>query len=241
VQNDINSNVFDLAVRVYPERVHEKRNGGQRRREPVTQPEAMFVFDTETRVDATQRLTFGSYRFIVSGRCLEEGLFYADDLTEDERRTLEAYAESHRAETVPEGNAKLKLLSLSEFLDRLYRCQGRTENFPLRRSKRGPLRPARERRDRAGGDSPPVLCLALESGNRRRSCGNVGISPLLGEISKGLVERVGSLRLAFHAFHSPAISTALFSTVEARVFGDCALVFGYDGPGSFFFLLFFNR
>ena len=29
-----------------------------------------------------------------------------------------------------------------------------------------------------------------------------------GEISKGLVERVGSLLLAFHALHSPAISTA---------------------------------
>ena len=42
---------------------------------------------------------------------------------------------------------------------------------------------------------------------RRRSCGNVGIAPPLGEISKGLVERGGSLLLAFHAFHSTAIST----------------------------------
>ena len=30
-----------------------------------------------------------------------------------------------------------------------------------------------------------------------------------GEISKGLVERGGSLPLAFHVFHSPGISTAL--------------------------------
>ena len=45
---------------------------------------------------------------------------------------------------------------------------------------------------------------------RRRRCGNVGISPALGEIPKGLVERVGSLLLAFHAFHSPGISTALW-------------------------------
>jgi hypothetical protein len=44
---------------------------------------------------------------------------------------------------------------------------------------------------------------------RRRSCGNVGISPAFGEISKGLVERGESLLLAFHAFHSPGISTAL--------------------------------
>ena len=45
---------------------------------------------------------------------------------------------------------------------------------------------------------------------RRRSGGNVGISPAFGEISKGLVERGESLILAFHAFHSPGISTALF-------------------------------
>jgi hypothetical protein len=45
---------------------------------------------------------------------------------------------------------------------------------------------------------------------RRRRGGNVGISPAVGEISKGLVERGGSLPLAFHAFHSPGISTALW-------------------------------
>jgi hypothetical protein len=44
---------------------------------------------------------------------------------------------------------------------------------------------------------------------RRRSCGNVGISPAPGGIPKGLVESVGGLVLAFHAFHSPGISTAL--------------------------------
>ena len=38
----------------------------------------------------------------------------------------------------------------------------------------------------------------------------------LGEISKGLVESVGSLHLAFHTFHSPAISTALFELGERR-------------------------
>ena len=44
---------------------------------------------------------------------------------------------------------------------------------------------------------------------RRRRCGNVGTSPAFGEFSKGLVERGGSLPLAFHAFHRPGISTAL--------------------------------
>jgi hypothetical protein len=44
----------------------------------------MLVFDTETRTDASQRLLFGSYRFIESGRCLEEGIFHADDLSAHE-------------------------------------------------------------------------------------------------------------------------------------------------------------
>ncbi len=48
------------------------------------------------------------------------------------------------------------------------------------------------------------------SGPLRRGCGNVEISPPLGEIPKGLVERGGSLLLAFHAFHSPVISIAPF-------------------------------
>src|SRR6478736_4674725 len=67
-----------------------------------------------------------------------------------------------------------------------------------------------ERRGRGGGKVGNLLLVFHFSIRpRRRSCGNVGISPALGEISKGLVERVGSLPLAFHAFHSAGISTAL--------------------------------
>ena len=63
----------------------------------------MLVFDCETRTDKTQALTFGSYRFLVAGRCLEEGLFYADDLAADERNVLEHYAREHPADTDPRG------------------------------------------------------------------------------------------------------------------------------------------
>src|SRR5260370_42711141 len=80
----------------------------------------MFVFDTETRVDATQRLTFGSYRFIVAGQCLEEGLFYGDALPEQERQFLEQYAATHAAETVDPGTRKLRLLSRHEFVEKLF-------------------------------------------------------------------------------------------------------------------------
>lgn len=44
---------------------------------------------------------------------------------------------------------------------------------------------------------------------RRRRWGDVKISPAFGGISKVLVERGASLLLAFHAFHSSGISTAL--------------------------------
>jgi hypothetical protein len=57
----------------------------------------------------------------------------------------------------------------------------------------------------------PVFGFPLFHPPRRRSCGNVGISPASGEISKGLVGSGGNLLLVFHAFHSPAISTALFA------------------------------
>ena len=60
----------------------------------------------------------------------------------------------------------------------------------------------------------PAFGFPLFHGPPRRRCGNVGISPVVGEISKGLLERVGSLPLAFHAFHSPAISTALLALPE---------------------------
>src|SRR4051794_28672717 len=66
-------------------------------------------------------------------------------------------------------------------------------------------------RNRGGGKVGNLLLVFHFSIRlRRRSCGNVGISPVFGEISKGLVGRVGSLPLAFHSFHSPGISTALF-------------------------------
>jgi len=70
----------------------------------------------------------------------------------------------------------------------------------------------------------------------------VGISPALGEISKGLVERVGSLPLAFHPFHSPGISTAFFRWSPVLAVSVARpLAVDYGSPVSFFLLLFFSR
>jgi len=77
----------------------------------------MVVFDTETRIDETQRLTFGCYRYIVSGDCLEEGLFYANDLPEQDRKLLEKCAANCSADAV---SKELRLLTLRQFISKFY-------------------------------------------------------------------------------------------------------------------------
>jgi len=114
-------NDLPIAVRVYPDLTGTEY--GRTTREKLTLPEAILIFDCESRIDETQALTFGGYRFVVRGECLEEGLFYADDVSKGERLVLERYARMHRAETGGEGSvADLKLLSLEQFLEKLYRA-----------------------------------------------------------------------------------------------------------------------
>jgi hypothetical protein len=92
---------------------------------------------------------FGCYRFLVAGRCLEEGLFYADDLTAEEREVLERYAREHTGDTDPHGlpernipsNPDLQLLPVADFRTLLHRVayKGRgllvAFNFPFDASR----------------------------------------------------------------------------------------------------------
>ncbi|MGB6358378.1 MAG: hypothetical protein WBF30_06305 [Candidatus Acidiferrales bacterium] len=114
--------LLPLAVRVYPEPEKPKQERqADRSLRHWSCPDAMLIFDTETRTDATQRITFGSYRFLVAEQCREEGLFYADDLPARELEILKNYAATHSAD-VAEGNAELRLFTLCEFLDKFYRA-----------------------------------------------------------------------------------------------------------------------
>jgi hypothetical protein len=91
-------------------------------------------------------------------------------------------------------------------------AEGRREAPPGGRKGEARARSGRvglRERDSCGGKVGNLLLVFHFSiRSRRRSCGNVGISPAVGEIPKGLVERVERLFLAFQAFHSPGISTA---------------------------------
>jgi hypothetical protein len=104
-----------VAVRVYPDTRNEDAH--VRKNRIWRLPRARLVIDTETRTDATQRLTFGSYRFIVDGTCWEEGLFYANDLSRKERRVLEKYVDKENKRRKRVGR-HLQLLPLKTFLKR---------------------------------------------------------------------------------------------------------------------------
>src|SRR5437667_12027287 len=84
-------------------------------------PKAVCVCRNVSRKDATQKLMSGCYRLIVAGRCLEEGLFYDDNLPKKDRRVLEDYVATHRADTVAEGIRQLRLLTCSQFVVELYK------------------------------------------------------------------------------------------------------------------------
>jgi hypothetical protein len=68
--------------------------GGKRKQDPL--PRHVLVLDTETTTDALQTLNFGVYQFCeltAEGkyRCLEEGIFYGDELGPQQRGVLHAY------------------------------------------------------------------------------------------------------------------------------------------------------
>lgn len=121
-----------IAVRVYPADVREQ-NFDKRQRK-WNRPDAMFVFDTETRTDETQCLTFGSYQFVVGGRTLSESLFYGDNLPAEDRQILQAYVD-HNVDN------SLSLLTRSQFAEKLFknaykgRCLLVAFNFPFDASR----------------------------------------------------------------------------------------------------------
>lgn len=115
-----NAAALPIAVRIYPAFADVKRT--QKLRRKPERPAAMFVFDTETTTDATQRLLFGSYRFVVNGECREEGIFVADDLSSADRLIVENYVKEHRADRAGGTGRILQILSQTKFLDKLYRA-----------------------------------------------------------------------------------------------------------------------
>lgn len=87
---------------------------------------SVLIFDTETTTDATQRLTFGCYRFAEweadnTLAILEEGLIYADDLPATDPvgfETLQQFAIEHVPDTIGFYRSReVQLRSQRDFLD----------------------------------------------------------------------------------------------------------------------------
>jgi hypothetical protein len=99
------------------------RSKRTRRIVPRKWPDHALVFDTETRITADQSLTFGVYRLCTLKNdkyvIHEEGLFYADDLPDKDRKILQSHI--HQAvpdvATFPPG---FPLYSQSEFVEQIF-------------------------------------------------------------------------------------------------------------------------
>lgn len=93
--------------------------------DPTKWPAVALVIDCETTTDERQTFTFGSYRYCRTDEdgvyiCAEEGFIYADDCKPEDLRTLKDYIAGNSAETCDGVLNNLKLLSRSEFIERVF-------------------------------------------------------------------------------------------------------------------------
>ncbi len=123
-----------IAVRAYTENSVDARDDdkpakkGKKRTSSPQWPRYILIIDTETTADAVQRLNFGCYRLCTwakDGRliCVEEGLFYADDLPgryPDGLTHLKEYARTHWGNVAPGHSAIISLYSRREFVDKVF-------------------------------------------------------------------------------------------------------------------------
>lgn len=58
-------------------------------------PNDVLVFDTETRISFEQKLTFGTFLWAHAGRIETVGIFYADDLPDDDKAIIKTYCKNH--------------------------------------------------------------------------------------------------------------------------------------------------
>ncbi len=128
-----------VAVRVFP--APAALDGDSRSGKFWRDPEGILFLHTVARPNGPQNLLLGVYRVIIAAQCVEEGLFYGDDLPKADIRVLKAYVARHLSETVAGGVKQLRLLTRREFLRLFYdlaykaRCLVIGSNLPLHLSR----------------------------------------------------------------------------------------------------------
>ena len=104
-----------IAVRVFPEHLEATRDS--RSGKLWRDPEGILIIQTETC--GRRRGLLASYRVLIGGECVEEGLFY-HDLSRASIRLLKNYAKSHHLATGQGRFKSLQLLTRHEFLKVFY-------------------------------------------------------------------------------------------------------------------------
>lgn len=159
-----------MVLRAFTERMKQPERATKvRKRNDPKWPRTVLVFDTETTIDPTQRLLFGSYRYCrwikdCTLKCMEEGIFYANELPEldpDGFACLQKYAVENKAEVAPGCATALVFMSQEKFARKLFRAAYDTRalivgfNLPFDLSRIAlDWRPARSRYE--GGFSLPL-------------------------------------------------------------------------------------
>jgi len=114
----------DIFVRAHAPLPSKKK---QWRKRSAIWPEYALIFDTETTLDPTQKLTLGCFRRcrLISEkyRCIEEGLFHADAATASDVRVLRQYVGKPlnvpNTERFPP-QIKLRLMTRTSFISRVF-------------------------------------------------------------------------------------------------------------------------
>ena len=105
---------LSIAVRVFPE--HADTGRVARSAKFWEQPEGILILDTQLQ---GKRGLIGSYRVIVTGECVEEGLFH-EGLSKTDVRVLKGYVANFLDQTGTGNFKRLQLLTLREFLRVFY-------------------------------------------------------------------------------------------------------------------------
>ncbi len=120
------SDLRDIFVRAHT--VTSTKPKGTRNQGPKW-PKRVLVFDTECTLDTAQKLTIGAYRVCeltkAGYRCVDEGIFGADDLSSEHRKIIESYIADPRHvpqiefRTFPP-RLQLSAYTRSEFVERVF-------------------------------------------------------------------------------------------------------------------------
>ena len=82
----------------------------------------VLVIDCETTIGLDQKLNFGFWRWCKlqpDGHyaCLEEGIFYRNDLDNNAIKLLREFARTHKADVAPGNSTKMLIMSRDEFVN----------------------------------------------------------------------------------------------------------------------------